>query len=282
MSDVTCQQCGETFKRARRGPKPKWCRACRYARTLALVAAHNASKRVEPKLHATCQDCGSMFGRTSPNGPLPKRCEGCKKRHQRDKAIEARRQKHDQARAQGRMASCGDCGNEFRHSYKGPTPARCPECTSSHQAAKYARRYPDRAPRNCSDCGVVVTQRRKGPLRERCEDCALRRQKAQVELWSLRHPTYLLDKRRRHGQRRRAAKRAVPIEFFSHREIFVRDGWLCQICGHKIDPGVKYPDPRSASLDHIIPLSKRGPHTRANVRLACLSCNLEKSDKMPA
>ncbi|MEV6398476.1 HNH endonuclease [Streptomyces sp. NPDC051907] len=36
----------------------------------------------------------------------------------------------------------------------------------------------------------------------------------------------------------------------------------------------------SASLDHIIPLARQGDHTRINVQLAHLLCNLRKSDKL--
>jgi len=59
-------------------------------------------------------------------------------------------------------------------------------------------------------------------------------------------------------------------------EIFERDGWRCGLCGHKVNPQVKYPHPRSASLDHIVPLSKGGDHARANTQLACLVCNISK------
>ena len=36
-----------------------------------------------------------------------------------------------------------------------------------------------------------------------------------------------------------------------------------------------------AHLDHIIPLSKGGPHLLSNVQTLCRKCNLEKSDMMP-
>lgn len=57
-------------------------------------------------------------------------------------------------------------------------------------------------------------------------------------------------------------------------EIYERDGWVCQLCHKKVNNRLKHPNPFSPSLDHIIPLSKGGPHSRANVHLAHLRCNL--------
>lgn len=79
----------------------------------------------------------------------------------------------------------------------------------------------------------------------------------------------------------RAIERGVEAERFKPIEIFMRDGWRCQICG------VSTPQTRRGTyhknapeLDHIIPLSKGGKHTRTNVQCACRACNGEKSDKV--
>jgi len=34
-------------------------------------------------------------------------------------------------------------------------------------------------------------------------------------------------------------------------------------------------------IDHVIPISKGGRNSRGNLVIACVSCNLEKSDKFP-
>lgn len=34
-----------------------------------------------------------------------------------------------------------------------------------------------------------------------------------------------------------------------------------------------------AVLDHIVPISKGGPHTYSNTQCLCRDCNLKKSDK---
>ena len=59
-------------------------------------------------------------------------------------------------------------------------------------------------------------------------------------------------------------------------EIFERDGWVCQLCDAPVDRSLNYPDTGSASLDHILPLSRGGHHVHANVQLAHLFCNLSK------
>lgn len=82
--------------------------------------------------------------------------------------------------------------------------------------------------------------------------------------------------------RRRAKTHGVArVEKFSHLEVFERDGWRCGICGEAVDGGLAYPDRRSASLDHIIPIARGGQHERSNVQLAHLVCNQWKHARLP-
>lgn len=89
-----------------------------------------------------------------------------------------------------------------------------------------------------------------------------------------------LEYSKEYHKRRRAQKLAAIVEKFTSIEIYERDGWFCQICGIPVDPALKSPDGASASLDHIVPLSKGGAHTRANTQLAHLTCNVRKSDRI--
>ncbi|HMH58562.1 MAG TPA: HNH endonuclease, partial [Galbitalea sp.] len=59
--------------------------------------------------------------------------------------------------------------------------------------------------------------------------------------------------------------------------IFQRDGYRCHICRRKTLPNKKVPHPRAPTIDHMIPLSLGGPHSRANVSTACFRCNTLKS-----
>ena len=56
---------------------------------------------------------------------------------------------------------------------------------------------------------------------------------------------------------------------------------ICAICGKPVDFSLKFPDPMSPTVDHIIPISKGGhPSDLQNLQLAHLSCNRGKSDKV--
>ncbi|MCI1635195.1 HNH endonuclease [Bifidobacterium sp.] len=89
------------------------------------------------------------------------------------------------------------------------------------------------------------------------------------------------ERRRKNYEKRRARKNSNgPVEDFTNLDIYERDKWHCGICGLKVDEDLAYPDPMSASLDHIVPLSKGGMHTRKNVQLAHLRCNVSKGDKI--
>lgn len=56
---------------------------------------------------------------------------------------------------------------------------------------------------------------------------------------------------------------------------------VCGICGKLVDKKLKYPDPMSPVIDHIIPINKGGhPSAIENLQLAHWSCNRQKSDKL--
>ncbi|WP_369851284.1 HNH endonuclease [Cryobacterium sp. Y82] len=52
---------------------------------------------------------------------------------------------------------------------------------------------------------------------------------------------------------------------------------MCQICGAEVDQSILYPEGWSATLDHVVALSRGGNHTPENTVLAHLRCNLAKS-----
>lgn len=74
--------------------------------------------------------------------------------------------------------------------------------------------------------------------------------------------------------RRRARKLKATVEHFTRQEIIERDNRTCHICGR-----TELPD-AGIHLDHVIPLSKGGDHSRANVKVACSECNIRKGDTM--
>jgi 5-methylcytosine-specific restriction endonuclease McrA len=86
------------------------------------------------------------------------------------------------------------------------------------------------------------------------------------------------DKRVNQVNRRRAWKYGNgESEKFTRTEIGERDGWVCRICGDPIDMALRFPDRQSQSLDHIVPLSAGGVHTRQNSRIAHWICNVQRN-----
>ena len=56
---------------------------------------------------------------------------------------------------------------------------------------------------------------------------------------------------------------------------------VCGICGQPVDFRLKWPDPLSPTIDHIIPVAKGGhPSDINNLQLAHFTCNRQKSDKL--
>lgn len=62
-----------------------------------------------------------------------------------------------------------------------------------------------------------------------------------------------------------------PVDSIQLHKVYERDKGICGIC-HTLVPSNK------ASLDHIVPLSRKGTHTWDNVQLSHVRCNKSKGD----
>jgi len=81
------------------------------------------------------------------------------------------------------------------------------------------------------------------------------------------------------SQRRRALEANVFREDFNPIDILKRDDYRCQMCGKKTRPDFK--DPHHSlypNVDHIVPLSKGGSHTKQNTQCLCHKCNTQKNN----
>jgi len=58
---------------------------------------------------------------------------------------------------------------------------------------------------------------------------------------------------------------------FSKRNVFLRDGFRCQYCGQDVSK-------KSATMDHILPISHGGKSTYENCVCACDVCNAQKGN----
>lgn len=104
--------------------------------------------------------------------------------------------------------------------------------------------------------------------------------KAEITERNRRYAEANPDRGREKSRRRRVRILNGVVEKFTELEIFERDNWICQICLVEVDKTLPFPMSMSKSLDHIIPVAKGGSHTRENVRLAHLVCNMRKGDKL--
>jgi len=94
-----------------------------------------------------------------------------------------------------------------------------------------------------------------------------------ARLWIRRVKRSRVKKNRSQSRRRRGNS----YDYRKHLAALVdRDGYVCKICGHTIDPFLRHPNPYSLSIDHIIPLSGGGTHDLDNLQLSHLLCNLQK------
>lgn len=206
------------------------------------------------------------------------------------------------------MCACGQPSAEAKP-YMSPKVRRmCAVCRTAHWRAKDRKRrglppvddpmwQPDcscgaklvrtssRPRRTCDDCKAKnrrhIVQSRPGygicegcggsrPIkggRRFCESCSAQLAKA---------------RNRRKNTKRRAARMrgaVIEVERYTTQEIAERDNWTCHLCKRKVAKRqLPVGHPRSATIDHLVPISAGGDDVRANVALAHWSCNAARSD----
>lgn len=96
------------------------------------------------------------------------------------------------------------------------------------------------------------------------------RNREMIRAWEQAHPEQVQAYRKK----RKAIKRGATVaDNVSYIAIAARDGMICGICKGPVD----WPE---LSFDHIIPLSKRGPHVEWNIQVAHKVCNSRKGAKL--
>lgn len=234
----------------------------------------------------TCISCGQEFVRSGTRGPIPSRCIDCRAERQRaalrSSAAKRRAADPDGERAkqrEWRAANIEKARAQERRRHAKHREARleanrkwrAANLERSREIAKEAARRRKEADPEAFNAKRAAMQRAR---RER--DPEVRRQAvAATRRWQIANP----DKVRDVARRRRALEFAATVEVFASAEVFERDGWVCQLCGAPVDPSLRAPSPLSASLDHIVPLSRGGAHSRANTQLAHLLCNVKKGNR---
>lgn len=86
--------------------------------------------------------------------------------------------------------------------------------------------------------------------------------------WRQANPDKILAK----NQRRRALKYGSLVENVDPIAIYKRENGICQLCGNAVIRN-------ETTMDHKIPLSRGGEHSKENLQLAHRSCNSSKGTK---
>lgn len=100
-----------------------------------------------------------------------------------------------------------------------------------------------------------------------------RKHPEQVSAWSKKWRDANPDKQRDYRSTRIARERGQFVERVYRSVVFRRDKGRCGICHGKVDP-VNW------HLDHIVPISRGGEHSYANVQVAHPFCNVSKGAKL--
>lgn len=222
-------------------------------------ACHDC-RRGKPKRPAACHECGAAF--------VPKAYENSRYCSQ-SCANRASRSVVAERAAIGRFSvvpwrNCLECGQEFYR--RGGAKLCSPKCRRVWAVRKSGSRPSGTlVTAVCVECGRDFQfTLRTNTLRLCSAECRKARAEAQ---------------HRRANARREARLSEQPSELVRPIDIYLRDGWRCQICGGQVDKRAKMPHPKSPTLDHIVPVSLGGPHTRQNLRLAHFLCNSKRGNR---
>ncbi len=229
-----------------------------------------------------CETCGSEVRKYPGPGRWPRFCKPCAAA--RKAAYKTKWERPEGYIPPSRRGSCSECGKAVQLSHTSASVVRCLEC----------RRASRPGMKPCEFCGESFEPKRRGAGRwtATCsKSCAAKLHLKNGEhAWQVAprygvwtdggDPERERDRYRRRDYRRRMRLAQVEAEPYTAAEIFERDGWRCGECRRTVRADLAWPHPRSASVDHIVPLSLGGEDTRANVRLAHLDCNTRRGNRV--
>lgn len=124
----------------------------------------------------------------------------------------------------------------------------------------------------CEVCGKSWTNARNRNKRVCSRTC-------HMKSWALKNPEWAKNLKMDASRRRRAKIAGVSVEYFGIKDIRMKHGDDCHLCGDPINYGLKFPHPKSPSVDHIVPISAGGPHSLDNCAMAHMDCNNKKHTK---
>ena len=238
-----CRHCGKEYVpkyESKNGPKSKYCSMdCNLAvNTPKMIAVNKERAASREHLNVQCVQCGVLFRRRGVGNPGKFCSQECLNKHHEERLVRR----------------CGVCGGEFKSRGDRDNLYCSVECWLKSSEGV------------CPACGKdFVGQPHQQYCSKRCQ---------RADWWERKGRDWTRD----YVSRRKARVNAVTVEKVSPSVVFECDKWMCQICGKPVDPSLKHPNPLCATMDHIIPISKGGEHSYANLQLAHLSCNSRKSN----
>ena len=152
----------------------------------------------------------------------------------------------------------------------------------------YTAIHEDAMHNHCRHCGGGIDNYIKQMGRRTCDKCKQARRAVYLSLDTTKE---LIKSKRRSqrklgliplgGDRSRAKHYGAEYEPIKRKIVFDSYGWRCACCGVDTPKDMKgMNQDNSPELDHIIPISRGGPHVYANVQLLCRKCNALKSDRV--
>lgn len=155
----------------------------------------------------------------------------------------------------------------------------CPRCSKPFEPwsrdGKHARKFCSRA------CSARPKKLKSSPAWKQPQDCMCCLQLFVPK--NARGACCSKACRQRYESRRRKARlRGVSPVVITVAHLFRRGDRNCGLCGQPVEKAHKYPSPMSATVDHIVPLSKGGAHHIDNTQLAHARCNMVKGNRYVA
>lgn len=174
----------------------------------------------------------------------------------------------DRKRKDGLNCYCRSCRAHSDREYAESHPE-----SSRRRSRRYAERHPERAK------AAMDRWRARNP--EWSAENNRKWREANPDGWR-RWYAANQDKVRAGYDKRRALKLAASVGEVDLDALWVANDGCCQLCGDQIDRTIKAPLAMSASVDHIVPLSRGGSHEQSNLQWTHLVCNKRKGAKLPA
>lgn len=123
---------------------------------------------------------------------------------------------------------------------------------------------------NCKKCGGNFFGKKVGSL---CRFCLLEHKR---EYRKKRLAAGICTRKGGYNRARHKGNVAIP---FRRKDVFERDNYQCKMCMCVVQKVSIYAHD-AAEIDHIIPISRGGPHTIDNAQTLCRRCNAIKSDRI--